>query len=380
MNLLANGRPAQARMRSARCALAVGASLAAVMLVAGCGGDSTPTPVFRQPNYSYLTPLRLNVGQIRIEDHVPPAMGPDDLGPTSPVPPDRALKEMAQDRLVAAGSSGTAVFSIDQASITGQPGGALDGTMAVHLDIIGNSGGHAGYAEAHVSRQFVPGSNTGDDGTRAQLYALTTQMMQDMNVEFEFQLRRTLGDWLLDASGAPISAEIEQQPLGGPGGAPTTGAAGPAPPGTGSGIGGGPASVGAPVQLAPPPESMPGQMPGAPVPAGGGQAPSPTPNLGNPSAPGPMQLSPPPGVLQAPSGALPLAPAPSYPGPVPAAPTYPAAPYPAVPVQSSYPTPPGYHPQGGPAYEPQSAYPVPPGYHPQGGEGGGDTPPGGTGY
>ena len=370
MDLLAIARSAPARARSLRHSLALGASLATVMLAGGCGGDSNPEPVFKHPSYSYLTPLRLNVGQIRIEDHVPPPTGSDDLGPTSPVPPDQALEQMAKDRLVAAGSSGTAVFSIDQASITGQPGGALDGTMAVHLDIVSNSGGHAGYAEAHVSRQFVPGSSTGDDGTRAQLYALTTQMMQDMNVEFEFQLRRTLGDWMLDASGAPVATSVEQQPLPGPGGMPPSGA-----------TGAGPASVGAPVQLAPPPEAMPGStMPPAPTAPGGypgGSTPgggSAASNLGDPSAPGPVQLSPPPGVLQAPAAVAPQNPATPY-----AAPSYPAAPPP-----SSYPTPPGYHPQGGDGttYAPQSSYPVPPGYHPQGtGDGGSaQAPPTGSGY
>ena len=250
--------------------------MAATLALGGCGGGggSGSEPVFKPLTYGYLTPLRLNVGQIRIEDHAPPPAGPDDLGPSSPVPPEQALQQMAQDRLVAAGNSGTAVFTIDQASITGQPGGALDGTLAVHLDIIGNSGGHSGYAEAHVSREFVPGTGDNGDagGLKAQLYTLTSQMMQDMNVEFEFQLRRTLGDWLLDASGAPVAATVEQQPL--------------TPPGGGSQ----PTSVGAPVQLAPPSTPMPSNA---------------------------VPLSPPPGFLQPPPGMQP-APAPGQlPAPVP---------------------------------------------------------------
>ncbi len=231
--------------------------------------------MFKPPSYAFLTPLRLNVGQIRIEDHVPPPDGPDQLAQGAPVPPEQALRQMAQDRLVAAGNSGTAVFTIDQASITGQPGGTLDGTLAVHLDIIGNSGGQSGYAEAHVSHEYVPGSGADGDagGLKAQLYALTGTMMQDMNVEFEYQLRRTLGDWLLDASGAPVSASVQQQSLTAPGG--VTPASGPGvPPGDAP-----PASVGAPLQLAPSPDAVP------------------------PPAP---QLSPPPGFLQPPPGVQPL--------------------------------------------------------------------------
>ncbi len=265
--------------------------LAATLALAGCGGSggAGSEPIFKPPSYAYLTPLRLNVGQIRIEDQAPPPDGPDQLAQNSPVPPDQALRQMAHDRLVAAGNSGTAVFTIDQASITGQPGGTLDGTLAVHLDIIGNSGGHSGYAEAHVSHEYVPGTGHGSDagGLKAQLYALTNTMMQDMNVEFEYQLRRTLGDWLLDASGAPLAASVQQQSLTPPGALPP--AAGPGlPPGTAPPGNRSPASIGEPVQLAPPPDALP-----APAP----------------------QLSPPPGFLQPPPGAQPLpAPVPFPPG------------------------------------------------------------------
>lgn len=368
MNLMETRRT---RDRPLRLGLGL-TSLSAMMLLAGCGGDGRPEPVFRQPSYSYLTPLRINVGQIRVEDHVPPPTGPNDLGPSSPLSPDQALKQMAQDRLVAAGSSGTAVFTIDQASITGQQGGALDGALAVHLDIVSNGGGHAGYAEAHVSRQFVPGSNSDNDGVKAELYNLTTQMMQDMNVEFEFQLRRTLGDWMLDASGAPVAASVEQQSLTGPGAAP-----GALPAGQPSSIMT-PASVGAPMQLAPSPGAIPaGQplqqdaVPGVPA-STGPDAVDPT------AAPGPIQLSPPPSFLQAPSGTSPGAASPAAPSPG-------AAPSPMYQAPSGYPVPPGYHAggqgTGGPtssAPVPQSAYPVPPGYHPSSSTA--EQPPTGSGY
>ncbi|MCQ8278397.1 hypothetical protein NFI95_08020 [Acetobacteraceae bacterium KSS8] len=268
-------------MRAAFRHAALPAGFAALLLLAGCGGSDTPAPTFKAPTYDYLTKLRLNVGQVQIVDQIPPP-GPSDLSAQSPVQPVDAMRIMAQQRLVAAGNSGTAVFTIDQAAITGQPGGTLNGTLAAHLDIIGPSGGHNGYAEAHVLRQFVPGTNTDNDGLKTELYNLTNQMMSDMNVELEYQLRRTLGDWLLDASGAPIGATVEQQNL--------------APPGSGSGPSAAPAatapalmpsssSVGAPVQLAPTSTLPTPATPVAPMPT---QA---TPDL---NAAGPTQLAPPP--------------------------------------------------------------------------------------
>ncbi len=284
--------------------LGLAAGLTATLFLSGCGGGGggDEAKAFRPLSYGYLTPLRLNVGEIRIEDHAPPPTGPGDLAGESPVPPEQALRRMAQDRLVAAGSSGKAVFSIDQASITGEGGGPLDGTLAVHLDIIGRNGGQAGYAEAHVSRQFVPGSGTDNDGIKGELYNLTVQMMQDMNVEFEFQLRRTLSDWMVDASGAPVAAGVDQQPL-------TPGGSGLATP----------PSVGAPVQLAPSSAVVPGgaaQGPGVAMPTGSAPAAPPT---TDPGAGAPLQLSPQPGFLQPPSGTAPAASpgatGPGYPSP-----------------------------------------------------------------
>ena len=266
-------------------------TIAACLPLDACGGSDNPAPAFAPADYGYLPKLRLLVGAITVEDHAANALGPDDLAPTSPLPPDQALQQMAHDRLVAAGNSGTGVFTIDQASIESGGGGALDGHLAVHLDITTGNGGHAGYAEAHVSRRFVPGADTSDAGSRAQLYQLTQQMMQDMNVELEFQMRRSLRDWLVDASGAPVTAGVDQQALPPPdGGAPvTTAPSGGVPVGTtpvgATPLGSGALGTSGPLPLAPPP--------GAPAVAPGG-APGPQ----DPAAP---MRSPSPGFLQPPA-------------------------------------------------------------------------------
>ena len=269
------------------------AAVGVCLLLGACGGGETAAN-FAPADYGYLPKLRLMVGTLTIEDHATQPAGPDDLAPTAPVPPDQALQQMARDRLLAAGNSGTGVFTIDQASITGGGGGALDGRLAVHLDILTGNGGHAGYAEAHVTRRFVPGADTSDAGTRAQLYELTRQMMQDMNVEVEYQVRRSLRDWLVDASGAPASG-VDQQALPPPGGnAPVTSMPGGPQVGTtpvgATPLGSGPAGSGlgvsnpsgtGPVTLAPPPDA-----------SGLGPA------VVSPDAPPPR--SPPPGFLQPP--------------------------------------------------------------------------------
>ena len=184
------------------------------LLLAACGGDDDALRTFAPPSYSYLTPIRLNVANIEIDDRSPPATGNSVEG-LSPLRPSDALKQMANDRLIAAGSAGRAVFVIDQASLRRVNGG-IEGLMVVHLDVFAGSGGErAGFAEARVARRRT--STDTNESSRAVLYDFTMQMMNDMNVEFEFQIRRSLRDWLQATAGrAPPPPAVEQQDLSSP--------------------------------------------------------------------------------------------------------------------------------------------------------------------
>jgi hypothetical protein len=129
----------------------------------------------------------------------------------SPAPPAAALEQMARDRLFAAGSSGRAVFIIDQASIVQRDRRTLVGGLAVELDIVGSNGARAGYCEARVSRVQTLG--TGPVNMQNVLYTMTAAMLQDMNVEFEFQIRSRLGDWLLQGPPTAAPGPVQTSPL-----------------------------------------------------------------------------------------------------------------------------------------------------------------------
>ena len=181
------------------------------LLVAACDDDDEATRTFPTPSYSFLTPIRLNVASIEIDDRSISG-GDSTLNQLSPLRPADGLKQMANDRLVAAGSAGRAVFVIDTAALRRVSGG-IEGTLAVHLDVFAGQGGdRSGYAEARVARRRT--SNDTNEDSRAVLYDFTKQMLDDMNVEFEFQVKRSLKDWLQAAAGtAPPPPAVQTESL-----------------------------------------------------------------------------------------------------------------------------------------------------------------------
>jgi hypothetical protein len=156
--------------------------------------------------YDYLVPLRLNVSTIQIEQRFRPSGTPPDVSQYDPVPPVSALRTMAQDRLQALGSADLAIFVIQDASLN-RRGDTLSGNFSVQLEIYNTPTNRVGYAQASVSSTY-----TGDlDDLPGRLYAMTKDMMDRMNVEFEYQVRHSLGAWLLPAGA--VQPQVESQPL-----------------------------------------------------------------------------------------------------------------------------------------------------------------------
>jgi hypothetical protein len=174
------------------------------LVLAACGGEEQR--VFEPLRYNYLPPIQLKVASIAIEQRfVPSGIDPDVSG-MDPVPPIEALKAMANDRLQAFGTSNKAVFAILDASLIRQDDG-VNGSMAVSLTVFDDNGVQLGFAEARVQSR-----RTGVSGNLAPvLYDMTKAMMSDMNIEFEYQLRHNLKDYL--ATPAAPDTPVEQAPL-----------------------------------------------------------------------------------------------------------------------------------------------------------------------
>ncbi len=249
-------------------------ALLLVLLLAACGSEQpAPQASFPPLDFSYLPPLALNVATLEVQSQYVPS-GPPDISQYDPAPPEAALRLMATERLKPVGSAGRAVFTIDDAAIV-QSGDTITGAFSVTLNIYTSAGVRAGFAQATVTRQLT---GVGGD-LPAALYTLTRQLMQQMNVEFEYQVRRSLHDWL--ASAGPTPPPVPQQaPL-------------PAPPYS-------------PPQAVPVPQPIP--------------APQPAPAYSPPAQPQPMAV---------PEPALPYTPPPA--GPLPQPTTAPPPPLPPLP-------------------------------------------------
>ncbi len=183
--------------------------------LAGCAAKDEPMVMYPRVNYDYLTKLELNVASIDIDDSKQPNADNRDISLLAPITPTMALRQMAKDRLVPTGATGHAAFVVDSAKIL-RVRDHYEGSMTVHLEITNADGTSSGYAGASVSRSNSFEKDS-PNAVRADLNTLVTQMMSDMNAEFEFQVRRSLHSYLQSQSKtAPQPSAVSAEPLSKP--------------------------------------------------------------------------------------------------------------------------------------------------------------------
>lgn len=181
--------------------------LGAILALSGCS-DTQPPETFSRPDYSYLPSLYFNVGQLNITNQAP--IDDKNIAEQSPTPPASTLTLMAQQRLKTTGATGTASFAITQANITKQAHHILAGTLSIKLTVDDPTQQHHGQITATVHQERSISSKLSQ---QRNLYALNQSMMDDMNVEVEYQIRKHLSDWLTDATGTPLNGQINSQDL-----------------------------------------------------------------------------------------------------------------------------------------------------------------------
>lgn len=205
-----------------RGAATAAAALALLPLLAACAGGDAQPALQPPPGYAHLTPLRLNVLEIEVAE--PAAMRTD---PPAPLSPAVMAVQMGRERLVPVGTTGRARFLVDSATLTREAatGGGLFSqaterlavAIRVRVEVLGADGRRVGFAEAE-SRRTATVINEGEASRARAADQIVRQAMDDLNVEFEFQLRRNLRDWIMTgAPGAPLPAPVQQESLTRPG-------------------------------------------------------------------------------------------------------------------------------------------------------------------
>jgi len=187
--------------------------LARAGLPAACGSRPEPEAPLQPVSYTYLTPLPLQVGSLAIDPAPPPP--PGDIGALLSPSPAEAVLIMARDRLSAVGTAGMASFRVTQASLL-RSGSAMSCQLACRLEVSGAEPGHAGFVEA-AARASVSGAEAARPQAAERLLRRT---MDGLNVEFEFQVKRNLRDWLVAVAPgsrgvlpAPAPGEVAREDL-----------------------------------------------------------------------------------------------------------------------------------------------------------------------
>ena len=206
--------------------------------LAGCGSPQAPQ-TFAPLDYAYLPPIVLKVSQLEVANNYVPTPSEATLIGQDPEPPATALMNMLSRRLVASGAPGTGTVTIETASID-QVGDNLTGAMTVDVHLSSADGNATGYTEASVSAtQTAPDPDASPDDVRAALYGLTKRLMDNMNVQLQYQIQHNLGPWLVwsptpgaspfATGAAPAGNIIQATPLSALPGAGPAAPGGPAP-------------------------------------------------------------------------------------------------------------------------------------------------------
>lgn len=213
--------------------------LATALLPAACATTPEPPGVVQLvTDFTYLNRLRLDVAEVLIEDRLPPPPANDRGTRTVPTMPD-LLHAVARDRLLAEGTSGRAVALLQAAEIietrvrtqgalfTAEVDRRLDGRMKLRVDLLDAEGQPAGFTEAEVRRSQTVLDNVDANGLQRMTQTLAKQLVDALNVELEFQARRTLGPALVTGPRA-TTQPVQQEDL------TTTPAPGRTPPAPGA--------------------------------------------------------------------------------------------------------------------------------------------------
>lgn len=189
------------------------AAAAVLATVAALGGCETapPNPQYAALTYAHKAPIRLDVANLVIrQDYTPPMERPN-VDHLFPVSPSQAAMQWAQDRLIAAGDSGTATYLVTDASaqaadlatdqslsdyFTTEQAERYTTRIAVTLQV--EKPQRSGSIRVEATRSTTVPEDASLNDRRRTWYEMTEKQMDELDRELEATLRAELGNWVLN--------------------------------------------------------------------------------------------------------------------------------------------------------------------------------------
>jgi len=184
--------------------------LGMVLLATALAACKTPPDrqTFPDITFQHLQPFRLDVARVEIVDGYQPDPG-NDIGDEFPEVPAAVARQWAEDRLLAVGQQGQAIYTITLAKATRTPLKRSQGMAAMtHKDqsdrydlaITVNLELHSGGKQGAVTAQAVRSQTVREDMTLNQregvLFNLLDITMKDVNAQMEKLIPQYLGGFL----------------------------------------------------------------------------------------------------------------------------------------------------------------------------------------
>ena len=183
----------------------------ATLALAAC---ETPVTVqqFPEITFAQYPPLGLNAGRVEIVSSVQPTMQAVQAGAQFPVPPERAMRRWAEDRLVAKGVNGVARFTIVDATVSETPlaveGGfraafrkqqavRYEATVAGMIEIVDEQGFRRAFASSRVGRSQTLREDASLNERDRLRFDLIEALMRDFNNEMEQDIRTHISAFLM---------------------------------------------------------------------------------------------------------------------------------------------------------------------------------------
>jgi hypothetical protein len=182
------------------------------LLVMSLALTACNTPPHRQEfpeiTFQHLRPIRLDVAHIEIVEAYQPDPG-NDIGDQFPEQPVKVARQWAEDRLLAVGAQGEAIYTITLAKATDTPLRRSQGMqamthkdqsdrydLAITVNLEVHSGGKSGAVTAQAARSQTVIEDLTLNQREGVLFTLLDVTMKDVNAQLEKLIPQYLGEFV----------------------------------------------------------------------------------------------------------------------------------------------------------------------------------------